>query len=306
MIYLNLKVSTLRSPAYIGSEPTARATWLSLLCYCCEQENGGIIQGCLLWKDRQWQQTCGVTLAEVKEASPLWDWLEDSLSVMFYPLDKEAEVQAKREAGRRGGKRSGESRRDAAVDALIEAPREAELQAELQGVLQADLERKGKERKISKGKKVEKDVAEVSATADKEWIDELAKNPAYTGINIEVELGKMQAWCAANKRQPSRRRFVNWLNRAEKPIAINGVSAPTRAKPSTVWEMRESLKAIKERASKLKGNPDNTEPINAETPWDRRLKPEVAEQLKQLKQREQELITQLAMVGQEPVMRVRL
>jgi hypothetical protein len=66
MIYLNLKTSTLRAPEYIGSEPTARATWLNL-CYCCEQENGGTIDGCAQWKDRQWQQTAGVTLAEVRE-----------------------------------------------------------------------------------------------------------------------------------------------------------------------------------------------------------------------------------------------
>jgi hypothetical protein len=103
MIYLNLKTSTLRAPEYIGSEPTQRGTWLNLMCYCCEQENGGVIDGCAGWKDRQWQQTAGVTLAEVREDCDLWKWDGEALVVTFYPSDKEAEVRGKREAGKRGG-----------------------------------------------------------------------------------------------------------------------------------------------------------------------------------------------------------
>lgn len=137
MIWLNLKTTTLRSPEYAGSEPVQRATWLNLLAYCCEQENGGIMKGCGAWKDRQWQQTLGVTLAEVGEECALWTWVGDDLYVAFYPADKQEEVKAKREAGKRGGKRSGKARR--------EAVREAQLEAVLQPQLEAHLERKGKE-----------------------------------------------------------------------------------------------------------------------------------------------------------------
>jgi hypothetical protein len=303
MIYLNLKTSTLRSPEYIGSEPTARATWLNLLCYCCEQENGGIIADCGTWKDRQWQQTCGVTLSEVKEGSALWKWSDDHLAVFFYPLDKQAEVQAKREAGRRGGQRSGKSRREASQEAQSEASGEAELQAELQGVL----ERKGKERNgMERERKVKARVAEVSATSDKDWLEELASNPAYSSINIPVELGKMQAWCATNGRQASRRRFINWLNRAEKPIASNGTAPLQGRKPATAWELRQAIDAVKQQVSRIQGDPSNKTAIDTHTPWDRKLKPEAAEQLKQLKQREQELHTQLAMLGKEHTPLVRL
>ena len=34
------------------------------------------------------------------------------------------------------------------------------------------------------------------------------------------------AWCSANRKQPSRKRFVNWLNRCEKPIAQTAAYAP--------------------------------------------------------------------------------
>ena len=113
MIYLNLKTSTLRAPEYIGSEPTQRGTWLNLMCYCCEQENGGVIDGCAGWKDRQWQQTAGVTLAEVREDCDLWKWDGEALVVTFYPSDKEAEVRAKREAGKRGGSAKTEAKTQA-------------------------------------------------------------------------------------------------------------------------------------------------------------------------------------------------
>jgi len=130
MRWLNIEISTLRSPAFVGAEPVERATWLSLLAYCADQENGGVIRRCREWKDRQWQQTCGITLLEAQLQAELWTWSGDDLRVEFYPEAKEAEIRAKRLAGASGGKASGEARR------------EAVLQAQLQG----DLERKGKER----------------------------------------------------------------------------------------------------------------------------------------------------------------
>jgi len=303
MIYLNLKTATLRSPEYIGSEPTARATWLSILCYCCEQENGGIIPACVGWKDRQWQQTCGVTFSEVREQSLLWEWHGDDLAVAFYPADKQAEIQAKREAGRRGGKRSGEARREPESKPVCEAQLEAVLEAELAG----ELQRKGKEGKgIGMERKLVKRVAEVSATNDTEWLAELAKNPAYTSLDVQSELGKMQAWCEANGKQGSRRRFINWLNRAEKPLKASGTAFSSSRRPASAWEIKQALEAVKAQISRIKGNPDNTTAKDAATPWERQLKPEAAAQHKALKEREQELVTQLAMLGKEPQPRLRL
>lgn len=110
MIYLNIKTTDLRRPEMMGSEPVERATWLFLCAYCVEQENDGQIEQCRKWKDRQWQQTCGVTLDEVDSKSDLWAWEGDNLTIYFYPHDKQAEVQAKRVAGKKGGKKSGKVR----------------------------------------------------------------------------------------------------------------------------------------------------------------------------------------------------
>jgi hypothetical protein len=103
MKWLNIELSKLRAPEYIGSDPTHRATWWNLLGYCVEQENGGRIVGCLGFKSRMWEQSCGVTKDEVLSDSMLWKWEGQDLIIWEYPLAKESEVIAKREFGRLGG-----------------------------------------------------------------------------------------------------------------------------------------------------------------------------------------------------------
>ncbi len=104
MDWLNLHVSVLDSPECLRCDPVRRATWLWLLRYCIGQENGGVIQDCRSWGDTTWQQLCRVRLKEVNSESPLWSWEGEQLRVCFYPIEKQAEVQAKRDAGQRGGR----------------------------------------------------------------------------------------------------------------------------------------------------------------------------------------------------------
>lgn len=107
MNWLNLRTSQLREPAFIGSEPVARATWLCVMTYCVEMENGGRIVGARLWKDRQWQQTCGVMLSEIQASTNLLSWDGDDLLVWNYPAEKEDEVRTKRGIAKQNGRRGG-------------------------------------------------------------------------------------------------------------------------------------------------------------------------------------------------------
>lgn len=59
--------------------------------------------------------------------------------------------------------------------------------------------------------------ASVSAS-EGEWREGVIKDPAYAHINVAVEFGKCQRWCEVNKKQLTRRRFINWLNRIEAPL----------------------------------------------------------------------------------------
>jgi len=100
MNWLNLNIQTLDSENFLGSEPIDRATWLCLLRYCIGQENGGIIEECLQWGDRKWQQLVRITKKEATRKCDLWEWDGDTLIVWGYPNDKEHEIKHLRSIGK--------------------------------------------------------------------------------------------------------------------------------------------------------------------------------------------------------------
>lgn len=254
-----------------------------------------MIPGCAAWKDRQWQQTAGVTLAEVREESSLWQWSGHDLVVAFYPADKEQEVRQRREAGRRGGMATTQAKTQASRDnGAKHNPSKTQAQPK-----QEPNGKEGKD-KISKGKEVGKTVAEVSATSDGDWLKELAENPAYQGINVTAELGKMTAWCSANGKQRTRRRFVNWLNRADRPINANGQKINGTAKPKTdtPWEIKQRLEAIQKEIEGIRADRRNRIP-KADTPWESTMSPEAVERVKALRATAQELNRKLALSEKE-------
>lgn len=244
MNWINIQTSTLRSPQFIGSDPIARGTWLSVLGYCYEQENGGLIKDCATWKDRQWQQICGVTREEIDGASLLMQWRELDLVVSFYPADTEDEIKRKREAGRKGGQ--------ARTQAKIEAAK-ANGAKHNPSITQAEpkqepneIEKKGKEIEKKDGSEAyapppdfslddSPDEAEQpqkpSKQTDEEWMAQLEIQTAYNLIDVRREYSKMQAWCGVNRKTPTRRRFISWLNRIEKPM---NVAKPTHTRESTI------------------------------------------------------------------------
>lgn len=191
MNWLNIEIKTIRCPEYVGSEPIDRATWINLLAYCAEQENGGTIEDCLKWKDRRWQQTCGVTKDEVMRESDLWSWSGSNLTLWAYPLQKQQEVQAKRIAGSNGGKASGQSRKAKAEQiAMLEAPGEAQLEAEL--------ERKGKERKGMEGERngMERNVCVLNGTPPEDaFASQAGQNGVGTMLRLEAKIqGLKPGW----------------------------------------------------------------------------------------------------------------
>lgn len=104
MEYLNIPNSFGRSPQFIGSDPVQRGTWIALLSYCCELENGGIIENCASWNTRKWEQSCGVTRREVQKSCDLWSWNGDAIHVWGYPHNMEARIKGGRAGGHLGGR----------------------------------------------------------------------------------------------------------------------------------------------------------------------------------------------------------
>ncbi len=69
-----------------------------------------------------------------------------------------------------------------------------------------------------------------SPASVEDWLKELEADKTYQGISVRTEYGKMLNWCKVHGKQATKRRFVNWLNRSEKPLSDKGWK-PGYAKP---------------------------------------------------------------------------
>ncbi len=91
-------------------------------------------------------------------------------------------------------------------------------------------EGKGREWKEGNGKK---DVGR-SAGAEPTSIslESLKADPAYAGIDVEREHSRALVWCKAHSKILTTRRFINWLNRCDKPLASSGTKPAVKAGPT--------------------------------------------------------------------------
>lgn len=99
------------------------------------------------------------------------------------------------------------------------------------------------------------------ALSDEEFISSLKNNSAYSHLNVDEELARMDAWLLVNpSRQKTRRFIVNWLNRKDKPlgkvVAIKPIE-PEMDKPKIPEFMKEvrDLGYLMERQRDIR-NPD--------------------------------------------------
>lgn len=88
--------------------------------------------------------------------------------------------------------------------------------------------------------------------SDNDFISSLKTNKAFSHINIEHELLKMDAWVSTHKgRQKTRRFIVNWLNKTEAPVNTTPKVKYIPTKPkneslATPEEIKENIKKMKE------------------------------------------------------------
>ena len=110
MLFFNIPVEFTRDAEYSNSKPIARATWLNVVCYCCEQEHNGRIVDAMTWSPMRWAQMCGVTKKEVLASSPLLIVEGNDVIVWRYPASVQRGLEAKRNGGHNGGSRSAQAR----------------------------------------------------------------------------------------------------------------------------------------------------------------------------------------------------
>lgn len=296
MKYINIEISVTHTPEFLCAEPTQRATWLSLLSHCCEQENGGKVAKCSKWNDREWQLICGITLAEAQNVCGLWHFKGQNLVVRHYPEDQEKMMKNKRLGGAKGGRKSRKhSLKESLKDSLDNADKDSAN------------ERKGKERK---GNVI--NVAE--ANSQKKCFDlpklEQVLEKART-VNLSPELAT--AWFHRNESRPispdgrwtdhQGQVIFNWqsaltsyavfrsnFNAERLPGGQNGASKPF-VKPTSVWEAKEKIKVLEKELEILNSNPENKQ-YKPES-WDREFIPEIAIKVKAMRVKISELKAKL-------------
>lgn len=112
------------------------------------------------------------------------------------------------------------AQKQSATDLNNQSPPETQCNA-LQTSATRDTEERG-ERKEAEADKEKRGVvasAKPATTSDEDFIASLEANEAYRGLDIRKEFVRMKTWCSVNNKQPTRRRFINWINRADRPMA---------------------------------------------------------------------------------------
>lgn len=285
MKYLSLDLSILRHPSYVGSEPTERATWFNLLAYCCDQENAGVIADCRKWKCRQWQQTCGVTLAEVEAESQLWTWGADCVEVFGYPHDVQASLEAKRAAGSRGGRASGQARREAMVEADAKHRSNVSKVSKVSNGSNGDSTRPmptpTREEFLAAA-----NLAGVEAHIAEIWFDEAESRPFSPEGHWTSKSGQpIVNWRAALKAYAGK-----WQANA----SSNGRKSHSKASEAqpTIWEAKQKIEVLQGQIRRIEANPDNK--MQSDDSFERVLRPEKKAEIKAIKAKIRELESLIA------------
>lgn len=118
--------------------------------------------------------------------------------------------------------------RDKAMSLPVSPPCPQDVEAMSPGYIRSQSQKSESEEELREEKKRK---TPLRATDDETWLTALKANPAYSHLSIDTELAKMDAWLSTRPgRQKTRKFIVNWLNKVEKPLQVNGTPA-VRAAP---------------------------------------------------------------------------
>jgi len=273
MKHLNIEIAVLRSGDFLGAEPVERATWLCLLAYCADQENGGIIRGCRGWRDRQWQQVAGVTLEEVSAVSLLWHWAGEDLLVSHYPTKAEEFARTMRERGSRGGK---SKKADAQAHAQAHATAHALPNVRKGNVKKSNLIQSPTLEEVQTAASmmgVEARLAEIF------WNECEARPITPDGDWTAKDGTPMRNWRNALKAFGERWKANESRNGTA--FARNG-TATLSTKPLSVWEAKEKKNALQGELERMKLD-DRWRQRKGDTPWETEWNAEGREKAREIR-----------------------
>lgn len=123
---------------------------------------------------------------------------------------------------------------------------------------------------------------------DQAWIASLKSSPAYSGIDVDRELSKCLIHFDTKGIKVSRRRFLNWLNRTERPIA-----APIR--PVEASELKMSTHTAQKQLELVEKEIKEIRNRSFEDAFGPKLRPQDVEPMRKLKTQREELKKQLGL-----------
>lgn len=102
--------------------------------------------------------------------------------------------------------------------------------------------RRGEEKRGEETRTEENTPLVLPPKCDPEWIESLKTNPAYKDIDLNLCFAKMKTWCDVNHKIPSRRRFINWINRQDKPMQTAQIKKPHNPNDPSTWVKPDWMK----------------------------------------------------------------
>jgi hypothetical protein len=77
---------------------------------------------------------------------------------------------------------------------------------------------------------------------DAEWLASLKNDAAYAGLDVDREHAKATVWCRERRKVLTRQRFINWLNRCDRPLSNH--TPPPRKEPQPPANWRSILRRL--------------------------------------------------------------
>ncbi len=107
MSYLKLQVADSLKLPWLRASLRARGIIVTLLLYCCAQENDGVIENCEAWTDEEWRDLLRLTRSDIEEAlatNLVWWSDKGGLVSVLYDRAGQIALETKRSQAHHGGK----------------------------------------------------------------------------------------------------------------------------------------------------------------------------------------------------------
>jgi len=78
--------------------------------------------------------------------------------------------------------------------------------------------------------------AKEKALSDDQWLGKLQEKEGEMGLNVRVEYARAKVWFEENHQQLTRKRFVDWLKKADRPLSLGDSKAKEPIRHTNLYQ----------------------------------------------------------------------